>query len=247
MKTETTAVLGLALAVGGCAAHADLPMITASLAKAGLAETETQRRQLEHAMTDQDIANMLDVNVQAKLPTAVAVAKVTSRYDGDRPLLANIDAHELEAWEKAIRGIPRIQGVRPVTPLTATSETPALHALRTAGARMGCELLLVYLQADSTVDNPNDAAVLYWTILGLWLVPGNTMEHRTVMQAALLDCRTGMILGTATGDSHLKKDYPAAFQAQRQAELDRQAPAEALAELQQGFGKMLSAVAAAAR
>ena len=50
-----------------------------------------------------------------------------------------------------------------------------LHALRVAAARLHCELLLVYMQADTQADHFNDASVLYWSIVGLWLAPGNTV------------------------------------------------------------------------
>ena len=118
-----------------------------------------------------------------------------------------------------------------------------MHSLRPAAARMGCELLLVYLQADSSVDNYNDAAALYWTLIGLWLVPGNVYEHRTVMQGVLMDCRTGMILGTVTGDCHREKAYAAAYQTIAVDQLSSETPAGALADMQKGFAPLIRSVA----
>ncbi len=55
------------------------------------------------------------------------------------------------------------------------------------------------------------------------------------MQAVLVDCRTGVILGTATGDCHLKRHYAAAFEDVTIAQLSREAPRKALTDLQTGF------------
>ncbi|MCY2932306.1 MAG: hypothetical protein NTV86_22995 [Planctomycetota bacterium] len=247
--TTLTAMLALAGALVGCQACSEMPAITANLAKAGLAHGPDQRRQLEKKLTDQDISDLLDVRVQAKLPTSLAVAKVGCDYSGAQPHLADFEPGEFDAWEKALRGVPKIRGVQPVTPLAigTGTRTPSLYELRTAAARLNCELLLVYLQADASGDTANDAAALYWTIIGLWTAPGDTLEHRTLMQAVVLDCRTGMILGTAVGDKQIKKDCPAAFVSKQHTELAKQATAEALAQLQQSATRAMTALATAAR
>lgn len=242
MKKTICLMLILVPAMGGCASHFSMVPPTADLARTGLINDPAQVSRLEKAMTDGDIAKLLDVNVRAKLPTGVAVAKIKSRCSGYQPYLETIDAEELQEWEKAIGGQAHISGVSPVTSLTMAGHGVTLHTLRTAAARMNCELLLVYLQDDSSVNNFNDAAVLYWTLIGLWTVPGNVIEHKTVMQAVLVDCRTGIILGTATGDAHQKRQCPAAFADIRQTELADEVPAEALADLQKGVGKLLKRV-----
>ncbi len=228
--------------LGGCATCYQLATPVADMARSGLINDPKQVSRLEKAMTDGDIAKLLDVNVAAKLPTGVAVAKIKSHCSGYQPYLATIDADELQEWEKIIGNQAHISGVCPVTSLTMGGHGVTLHTLRTAAARMNCELLLVYLQADSSVNNFNDAAVLYWTVIGLWTIPGDVIEHETVMQAVLVDCRTGMILGTATGDAHRKRLCPAAFVDIRQTELADKVPAEALADLQTGVGKLLKRV-----
>ena len=232
----------LSASLGGCASSHMLAEPVADMLRAGVVNDPAQVSRLETAMTDRDIARLLDVNVRAKLPTSVAVARLQSHCSGYQPYLDTVDAEELQAWEQAVADPALIRGVHPVSALAHAGDKPTLHSLRVAAARMHCELLLVYLQADSTVDNYNDAAVLYWTILGLWTVPGNVMEHKTVLQAVLLDSRTGAILGTATGDAHLKRTYPAAFEDQRRAELAKATPAEALADLRTGCRRLVKQV-----
>ena len=202
-----------------------------------------RRDKLEKAMTDQEIAALLDVDVQAKWPTGLAVARLKSDGPGCPVELGQIDSMEMAGWEKIVAEQPGVTGVNPVTALSHTSSSVTLRSLRVAAARMDCELVLVYLQADSAVVNRNDASVLYWTILGLWAVPGHEVQHKTIMQAVLIDCRTGMMLGTATGDSHLQRLCPWAFTDNRRVQLAQEAPIEAIAKLQDSATRLLSRAA----
>ena len=148
----------------------------ASWSRSHLLDDANQAARLERAMTDQDIANLLDADIKAKFPTGVAIAKVQSGY---QPSLETISAEELEGWSKAVQRQKMILSVHPVTSL-AIGDRPifTLRDIRTAAARMGCELLLVYLQADSSVKNLNDAAALYWTFAGLGWCPAASTSIR---------------------------------------------------------------------
>ena len=237
MKRTIYLLLIATSSLGGCATRYQMAAPTADLAGTGLINDPAQVSKLEKAITDGDIAKLLDADVRAKLPTGVAVAKI-SNYLG----LTTLDTEELQTWENVIGIQSHISGVHPISAAMLLGQKLTLQSLRTTAARMNCELLLVYLQGDSSVDNFNDAAALYWTFIGLWTVPGNVIEHRTVMQAILVDCRTGMILGTATGDAHEKRSCPAAFAAIRRDELAKLVPVKALTDLQKGVGKLLKRV-----
>jgi len=238
--------IAMSIVLGGCASAHMLVEPRAALEQTGLIKDAKQARRLEKAMTDGQIAQLLDLDVKAKLPTTLAVAKLQSQCSGYQPVLDRIDAEELGAWGKIIAKHPRLNGVHPISNLSFGRDLRApkisLHSLRVAAARLHCELLLVYMQADSSVDNFNDAAPLYWSLVGLWVVPGDTLEHKTVMQAIVVDCRTGMILGTATGDSHQRTICPAMFVDIQKAKLARKAPAAALKDLQGGCDKLLLSV-----
>ncbi|HAU37276.1 MAG TPA: hypothetical protein DCX07_06115 [Phycisphaerales bacterium] len=177
------------------------------------------------------------------------MAKIASRCYGYQPRLERIEAEELQLWERAAVGVRGIHGVQPVSNLAAgTTGEPdlSLRTLRVAAARLHCELLLVYMQGDSEVENFNDAAVLYWTFAGLWLVPGTTLEHRTVCQAILVDCRTGVILGTATGDARQNALTTAAAVKIHRAKLARSVPVAALSDLREAVRPLLQQVSARA-
>ena len=241
-------IVTMTTALGGCGVHYQLAEPIANIARTGLVKDRKQLSRLEKAATDGEIANMLDLDVKAKVPTTLAVAKLSSHCWGYQPTLKRIDADELEAWEKIASKHNHIRGIQPVSNLAfdnslrAADSALTLRALRVAAAKLHCELLLVYMQGDSEVDNFNDAAALYWTFAGLWLVPGDTLEHKTVLQAIVVDCRTGVILGTATGDAHKKTICPAMYAGIHRAKLARQAPVEALADLQKGCDRLLLGV-----
>lgn len=238
-------VLLLAGMLTGCASYAAVPGMHNPLAEANLTRDPQQLRAIERSLTDDEIAKLLDADIRARIPTSLAVAKIESQCRGYQPMLVNPPAEEMECWQKAAAGLRGIESVLPVSTLALETDRPTLHALRQAAARQGCELLLVYIQVDGEVSNYNDAAVLYWTFAGLWLVPGHSVEHKTVMQGLLLDCRTGMILGTASGDCHLKGIATAAAEKIKREELARQAPPQALADLQKATSAMLTRVVAA--
>lgn len=240
---ERTAALVLAsLAVMGCATHRQMRVPLALSRSALLADQPDEAKRLEAAMTDRDIARLLDARVTARLPTKMAVAGLLASY-GSVHSMKTISARELEGWERAAADLGPILGIQPVAVLATGKDRVSLHDLRSSAARMGCELLLVYVESDSTVDNFNDAAVLYWTLIGIWLVPGNVFEHRTVVQGILLDTRTGAILGTATGDAHLKRLTPLAFVSIQRDKLSREAPAQAMDDFQKAGKTLLEDVA----
>ena len=232
------------MATGGCTTYQGLVSPRTRLAFVLGQDGPDRQEKLREAATDTEIANLLDVDAQPRLPSRLAVARLDATAAYDSPILAEIDAAEISGWDAIIDDQDKITGVSPISALAHPQGPVTLRSLRMAAARMDCELLLAYIQADSSVDNRNDASVLYWTIIGLWLSPGNSLEHKTVMQAVIIDCRTGMILGTATGDSHLKRICPLALADNRRAQMALEAPKNALASLQSNTAAMIKQVLA---
>lgn len=256
MKGPACTIVLMSALLGGCGTHhAMAPMAppAAALARAAFLGS-TDPAELEQALTDRNIATRLNADVRAKLPTSLAVAKLSVGYAYAQ--VEAIDTEELKGWEKAVAAQALLTGVQPLSSLAVPQVRTrrheyrpgtTLHGLRAAAATQKCELLLVYVRADSEVENLNDAAILYWTVLGLFVVPGTELEHKTVMQAILVDTRTGTILGTATGDSHLKKTTSAVMTGIEQGKMEKQAPEESLKDLQEASRKLLSDVVGAAR
>jgi hypothetical protein len=205
--------------------------------------SDMERKRLEtikEALTDDEIAAVLDVKIAPRLPGRLAVAKLINRYG--QPQLQEICSDELASWRNSAAACEGITSVEPISAVAHVGREPTLRSLRVTAARLGCELTLIYVQGDSTVQNYNDAAALYWTLLGLWAVPGTVYEHQTVVQAILMDSRTGQIFSTATGSHTAKRAAPAAYADIQRDRLAQEAPREAIAQLQasarQMFGRL---------
>ncbi|MDY6912858.1 MAG: hypothetical protein SVT52_00130 [Planctomycetota bacterium] len=239
-------ILLTASILGGCTTHHKMAEPYRNFGKMGLYIGKKQAAKTNQAITEGDISNLLDAEVKAELPATMALAKLRSYWCGGRSSIDIVSAEEINQWEKVLKDVKSVRGIQTIPSLvlenSGRKEGIYLKDLRLAAAKLKCELLLAYVQSESSIANFNDAAALYWTVIGLWLVPGSVLEHRTIMQAVLVDCRTGAILGTATGDCYLKRATPAAFADITRDKLRQEADTKALADLRKGCRKLLEEI-----
>jgi len=231
-RSIVVAVLVLGV-LGGCATNHKLLAPAGSLQK-GLGIVSDP--------TGQSIAAILSQQARPHLPTTLAVVKVGTGYYGGcyygGTCSDTIGAEELTQWKQAVVDIGTIDDVVVIPGMLLSTKESTLADIRAAAASLDCELVLVYSQQDSEVSNFNNAAALYWTFVGLWLVPGSVIEHRTLMEAALVDCRTGKVLALANGDGHLARIIPAAYAGIQKDKLRQEVPARAFEDLLTGCRKM---------
>ena len=209
-------------------------------------------------LSDATIETYLKANAQPTFPAVLAVAKVDTKpsywvYHNDEsrntPIgsLALLQGDEATGWQKMkdlrnSEGQPIVSQVHLISSLLVEG-SPNLKALRDAAALVHAPLLLVYLQSDDAQQGYNDAAVAYWSIVGLFVVPGNTVGRYSVCQAVLVDTQSGFILATAQGESKKEENVlPGAVDVAR----DRQqkvVPAEAVTRLQEMIRNTLQELA----
>jgi hypothetical protein len=206
-------------------------------------------------LTDTAIETYLTADVRPVFPSVLAVAKVGLRpdwsYRREDPAsalkLEAIRGGEAEGW-RALVGASESGGPAPISQVQLVSPMlvsgyPTIKSLRDAAALLHAPLLLVYMQRDSSDEGYNSAAMAYWTIVGLFCVPGNTVGHCSACQAVLIDTRSGFVLATADGES-LKEEkvLPGAVPIARDRTRE-QARAEAIANLQKSFRTTLADLA----
>ncbi len=169
-------------------------------------------------LTEASIEHHLKLNPQVSLPTVLAVAKLESssrasgkiayyydaQYKNGAPL-GIIQGEEADRWRSLTKlknsvGTQIIEQVQFVSPLICKSN-PTMKDLRDAAAMLHAPVLLVYSGADTHEEGVNSAAMAYWTIVGLFLVPGNTVGHYSADYAVLVDTQTGGIIATAEGEA----------------------------------------------
>ncbi|MBN2559341.1 MAG: hypothetical protein JXQ75_00220 [Phycisphaerae bacterium] len=204
-------------------------------------------------LTDAKIEQYLKANPQPSFPSVLAVARLASSdywSRNDSQSLDVIGGDEAAGWRRMAEAsdqgsaapINQVQFINPIL----VSRKPTLKDLRDAAARLHAPLLLVYSQADTRDDGYNSAAMAYWTIVGLFLVPGNTVGYYSVCHGVLVDTRTGGILATIEGESKREEQVlPGAVDiAKRRTE--KQARAEAVARFQMRFSGAVTSLAISA-
>ncbi len=206
-------------------------------------------------MSDAAIDHLLTSSAKPNFPAVVAIAKLSGgksyRYpygSSDSTLTLEMPGgEETEAWRKAAieakySGMPVVDQVHVVNPLIAR-RTPNLKELRDSAALLHANVLVVYAQGDNADSGYNSAAIAYWSIVGLFLVPGDTVGHQTAYYGLIMDTRTGYILGVLEGDSKKEENVlPGAVEIARRR-TESQAQAEALGRLQKRFTETLVAIA----
>ncbi len=210
-------------------------------------------------LTDGKIETYLKADARPVFPTVLAVAKATPgsgrdahRYRGDSAgsslVLEVLSGEEAKGWRdfdslKTNAGGPLVSQVQFVSGML-TGETVTLKSLRDAAALLHAPILVAYIQVDSHEEGLNPAGMAYWTFVGLFTVPGNTVGHCTVCQALLVDTRSGFVLATAEGESLREENcLPGAVDIAG-ARVEKEARAEAVRRLQGAVRHSLNGVAA---
>lgn len=84
-----------------------------------------------------------------------------------------------------------------------------LGDLRSGAARYGADALLVITDVSSVDRYNNASALLYWTIVGAYLVPGTHSDALVMMRSSLWDVRTGYLYATQDAEGFSRRTGPA--------------------------------------
>ncbi len=165
-------------------------------------------------LSDAKIETYLKGDARPVFPCALAVAKLagpSGEYDRHyhagtpEPVLQVLSGEEAEGWRQLtslkVNGKDEvIERVHFINMLLVGGKL-SLKGLRDAAALVHAPILLAYMEVNSHEEGQNPNAMAYWTLIGLFTVPGNTVGHCTVCQAVLVDTRSGFILATAEGEA----------------------------------------------
>lgn len=204
-------------------------------------------------LSDAKIEQYLKANPRPSFPSVLAIARLApSNYyqDHDSRRLDVIQGDEAAAWRRMAErpektGKSLIDQVHLISPVLVSAPLN-MKRLRDAAARLHAPILLVYSQADTRDHGYNSAAVAYWTIVGLFLVPGDTVGHYTACYGVLVDTRTGGILATIEGESKYEEHVLPGVVRIVKRRAAKQAGTEAIARFQESFSETLNSLAASA-
>jgi len=123
-----------------------------------------------------------------------------------------ISAEEKNAWDTALRDGFFISDVVTLSSIYASTATVRdIMVLRKSAAALNCDLLLVYSVSYDYSRNPNPLSVLYLTIIGAFIMPGDNITVASMAKAAVLDVRTGYVYGVVEGTAQKQLAIPIAW------------------------------------
>jgi len=233
LRSGTGCLLAFLFLAGGCAQYSKVVQPTSKLA---------QLSPELASLTDEKIELYLRSTAKPQFPTVLAVAKLRELYryhERDAGFtLASIQGREADGWLKLAKTSKNVNQVHFVSPLLLQGSTN-LKNLRDAAALVHAPLLLVYLETENAAEGYNSSAMAYWSIVGLFVVPGNTVGHYTLCQAILVDTRTGVIVATAQSDSIKEENVLFGAVEIARDRVKREAHEDAVTRLQNDFHKTL--------
>lgn len=199
---------------------------------------------LPSSASEDELAKMLAKTPRAQLPSDLLVVKLRGNEpyrnqwnDADRQTTVEPpEQAEADSW-RAFDGLKAEGGQRLINHVTVAgpmfiAERATLDALRVAAARVQARLVFVYASVDNSEEGYNNASLLYWTIVGMWVVPGSIVGYYSAAQGLLIDTQTGQIVAVIDGASKYEETVPAAALDIAKTRARNTARTQALGELQ---------------
>lgn len=192
------------------------------------------RQSVHPPATDQEIQAVFDLKPQLPAPFILGVYLAPGGNTWRRAYWSNEEATALLAYGEELKKAGIVSDIRLVSDFTVEVRKPAtfsgysggsLKDLRLAAARHGADALLIVNSASSVDRYNNVAALLYWTIVGWYIVPGTHSDALVMMSGSLWDVRNEFLYATeeaegaarTLGPSQLLKDVSAIDQAKKKA------------------------------
>ena len=155
---------------------------------------------------DQQVREVAAVEPTLRFPALIGLARI------DNGEISAIPAAEAEAWAAATRRLgPTFGTFVPVNRLVAEMVAApvishkggidrlyhAVEKIRLGAARQHLDAVLIY-QTHYTADSASNAlSIVDWTIIGAFMLPGQSIDATAFASALLVDVRSGYPYGTA--------------------------------------------------
>lgn len=209
------------------------------------------------SLSEPGMSEYLNADIKPEFPTNLAIARLGSPQSGhgyysrgDESGVAVVAGEEADGWRNAMSAVKHgnSQALAQVNFLNSllVPPKPTLKQLRDGAAMLRAPLLLVYTQDDTHAQGYNPAAMAYWSIIGLFLVPGNTVGHHSACSGVLMETRTGVVLATFDGDKQCEENVLAGAVDIASDRVRNQAQRQAVVQLQKNAAEVIANMAAEA-
>jgi len=188
-----------------------LKVLVASLSAAALIGCEARQMSLtspdlgslgvpDQPISERDIVDAFDKRPPVRPNTNIGVVYVPPTQSGAMETPQAITAEDRKAWETTLRDNYFIKDVIFLSTLFSPSmNVRDVRLLRKNAATLNCDLLLIYGVSCDYSRQANPLALLYLTIIGAFIVPGDSVTTGCMAKAALMDVRSGYVYGVVEG------------------------------------------------
>lgn len=187
-------VLGMIMFVGGCAAWFGEPYQKRSAAS-----------MMEYLYPDKATLAQTQVaaTVQLQVPVRVGIAFVPSAGWDPATLPEAERLRLLEKVKEAFRQRPFIGAIE-VIPSAYLQPKGGFANLEQAARMFNVDVVTLLSYDQAQFNDANALSVLYWTIVGAYLVKGDQYDVHTMLDAAVFDVGSRQLLFRAPGTSQIK-------------------------------------------
>jgi rhombotail lipoprotein len=147
------------------------------------------------SLAEDDLQRVLDAQLDLTFPARVGVVSLASAFDPERGASVTEQAVVSRAITSVVEGSPHFSVATDVS--TSLPNPSGIEGLRTIAARYRTRFLLLCNVVAEDRSHLNNWAWFYITGVGMLLAPGQTVATQGLVQASLLDVKTGTVLFTA--------------------------------------------------
>lgn len=200
-RSQTALALALAstLALTGCGGSYNAKFDAPRVAGPAPAEPQVLKESLfskdpSGAIGETDLQKVLTTPIDLQFPARVGVVPLAKPFDPRETATVAQRSTAAEELARSLAGTDVFTHVSDVS--TELPNQGGIEGLRALAARYRLRYLVLYSERFEDETHLNGWAWLYPTFIGMFAAPGVTIKSRGLLQADLLDVRTGSILFT---------------------------------------------------
>ncbi|HXH73062.1 MAG TPA: rhombotarget lipoprotein [Mariprofundaceae bacterium] len=138
-----------------------------------------------------------------RLPVRVGIAFVPSSGHGDSSLSEESKIKLLNRAKMVFEKYPYIDKIE-VIPSAYLRAAGGFDNLEQVGRMFGIEVIALISYDQIQFDDPNKLSLLYWTIVGAYVIKGDQHDTQTMVDASVFDIASRKMLFRAPGVSTIK-------------------------------------------
>ena len=240
-----SAIAWAGLASTGCAGSARMPESPSappSAAPAPALERSLFSRDLTGSVAEDDLQKILASQLDLAFPARVGVVTLGEAFRAEASAPVGQQAVLGPTMTRALEGSPHFSHVTDVS--TGLANPHGVEGLRTIAARYRVRYLLLCNVVTEDTSHLNNWAWLYPTIVGFFVAPGVTVGSQGLLEASLMDVKSGTVLFTATEPFESSSAAWVIGSSRHHTKVDSKAVSEAASRLARSVLSQTNAVAA---